>query len=190
MTSNEISQARLAAADPPAAGQARLCAGQGLAAAAGAGRGHGEGRGLCAAGQCRDARGLRLARQGDRRERRRGDRLRGSPRRRAVRSRAAGAVRCGARRGLPAHRRRGARGWRARLGDDAARRRAGRDRRPDGAAAQAARCRRRHRLLRRRRARTGGGPGVGPRGRACNRRTRPWQNERTADPPRRTRRPG
>ena len=59
----------LAAADPSAARQARLCAGQGLAAAAGAGRGDGQERGLCAAGQCRDARGLRLARQGDRRER-------------------------------------------------------------------------------------------------------------------------
>ena len=62
---------------PSAAGQARLCAGQGLAPAAGAGRGDGQERGLRAARQQRDARGFRLARQGDRRKRRRGAGLRG-----------------------------------------------------------------------------------------------------------------
>ena len=76
--------AALAAADPPTARQARLRAGQGVAAAAGAGRGDGQERGLRAAGQRRDARGLRLARQGDRRKRRRGDRLRGDLGRGAV----------------------------------------------------------------------------------------------------------
>src|ERR1700716_1805975 len=38
----------MAAVDPPAAGQARLCAGQGIAPPAGPGCGDGEGRGLCA----------------------------------------------------------------------------------------------------------------------------------------------
>ena len=77
----------LAAADPPAAGQARLSPGEGLAPAAGARRGRGEERGLRAAGDRADAGGLRVAAQGDRRGRRRGHDLRGAADRRTVATR-------------------------------------------------------------------------------------------------------
>ena len=61
-----ISTRPLAAADPPAAGQARLSAGEGLAPASGARRGRGQERGLCAA---RPSRARRISRGcwGDRR---------------------------------------------------------------------------------------------------------------------------
>ena len=93
MSRQIVSRAPLAAADPSTAGQARLCAGQGVAAAAGAGRGDGQELGLCAASQWRDAGGLRLAGRGDRRARRRGLRLRSRAGRRPARRRVAGAVR-------------------------------------------------------------------------------------------------
>src|SRR5882757_6716750 len=65
----------LAASDSSITGQARLCAGQGVATAQGSGRGGGEELRLRPAGQRRDARGLRLADGGDCRTRRRGLRL-------------------------------------------------------------------------------------------------------------------
>ena len=161
MTSNEASAGPpLAAADPPAAGQARLCAGQGVAAPAGAGRGHGQERGLCAAGQ--RARRRRISPGSPRRSSRAAARrcLRGGPGRRPVRS--TRCRRCSTRRATRTTQRI-AEEARA-LAAPARRRRCPtarwpRSRAQTGAAAQAARRRRRHRLLRRQRPRTGGGPG-------------------------------
>ena len=186
----------MAAADPSAAGEARLSAGQGLAPAAGPRRRPGEERGPRPAGDRRGAGGLRLAAARDRRRERGGHGLRGPVRRRALGSRDPGAVPAGARRRLPRARRRGPRARRRPRGPDLVRAQGG------GAASarapqDASRPDRRDRLLRRQRSRGGGGLARRARARARRGRRsaraagaglRPPRRPRLGDPAGRARR--
>ena len=98
----------LAAADSPAAAQARLFPGEGVAPAADHRRGRGEERGLRTALRRADAGGLRVAPARDHRRRGRGCGVRGQAHRRPLRRGGARAVQSRSRRGLRRHRQRGA----------------------------------------------------------------------------------